>query len=184
MDNLNPPTSPPWPFQTSWRPLVQSFWPFSSCFLLSQSEPLGGSFESLSPQHSWFPCTPMHLGSAHPCIIPGVHLFCSCDWLGCWVMLEKDAQLYKFFPIILGSCSITFVHSNIYKTSFSWLLLLNPTTCSSIFSSKKKIFLSLKKQKTNLESFIYLFKFYLFMTALGLCCCVQAFSSYSEWGLL
>ena len=30
---------------------------------------------------------------------------------------------------------------------------------------------------------MYLF-IYLFLAALGLCCCVQAFSSCSEWGLL
>ena len=32
--------------------------------------------------------------------------------------------------------------------------------------------------------FIYLLKFYLFLAALGLRCCAQAFSSCSEWGLL
>ena len=31
--------------------------------------------------------------------------------------------------------------------------------------------------------FIYLF-IYLFLAALGLCCCIWAFSSFGEWGLL
>ena len=39
------------------------------------------------------------------------------------------------------------------------------------------IYFFLKKNK-----FIYLF--ILFLAALGLCCCAQAFSSCSEWGLL
>ena len=33
------------------------------------------------------------------------------------------------------------------------------------------------------NKFIYLF-IYLFLAALGLCCCAQAFSSCGEWGLL
>ena len=34
------------------------------------------------------------------------------------------------------------------------------------------------------NSFYLLFLFYLSLTALGLCCCTQAFSSCDEWGLL
>ena len=32
--------------------------------------------------------------------------------------------------------------------------------------------------------FFYLFIYLLFLAALGLCCCVQAFSSCSEWELV
>ena len=32
--------------------------------------------------------------------------------------------------------------------------------------------------------FVYFLKFYLFLAALGLCCCARAFSSCGEWGLL
>ena len=31
---------------------------------------------------------------------------------------------------------------------------------------------------------LHSFNFYLFLAALGLCCCVQASSSFREWGLL
>ena len=44
-----------------------------------------------------------------------------------------------------------------------------------------------KNPEVLLEEFFFFFinKFiYLFMAALGLCCCVQASSSYGEWGLV
>ena len=31
---------------------------------------------------------------------------------------------------------------------------------------------------------LHFLKFYLFLAALGLCCCAQAFSSFREWGVL
>ena len=44
------------------------------------------------------------------------------------------------------------------------------------------MFLSLHKQQ--IFFLISLFYFYLFLAVLGLCCCMQAFSSCGEWGLL
>ena len=38
--------------------------------------------------------------------------------------------------------------------------------------------------KCGLKLKFFFLNFYLFMAVLGLCCCAQAFSSGSEWGLL
>ena len=41
------------------------------------------------------------------------------------------------------------------------------------------------KGKVRMHVFLFCFVlFYLFLAALGLCCCTQALSSCSEWGLL
>ena len=53
----------------------------------------------------------------------------------------------------------------------------SPSTSASLPIQTKYVFFFLN------EEILFLKKVYLFLAALGLCCCTQVFSSWDEWGL-
>ena len=74
--------------------------------------------------------------------------------------------LLKWNLAILGGCSLHFVcvYIYMYVCIYIFVCISPPTVPTSLF-------------------LFFFFKIYLFLAALGLCCC-QAFSSCGEWGLL
>src|SRR5574337_517502 len=97
--------------------------------------------------------------------------------------------LLKWNLAILGGCSLHFVCVYIYVCMCIYICMYfpPPTVPTSLFLFFFFYFFFVCKctplQFRPLSFFFFFFKIYLFLAALGLCCC-QAFSSCGEWGLL
>ena len=104
-----------------------------------------------------------------------------------------------FFHRSLIPSRILMIHYSLWVLSYfwdflpgHWELILEFLTLALLCSYQKmsvEVFQVITRTQSVLLQMVFIFIFlnkfiYLFLAALGLCCCTRAFSSCSEWGLL